>query len=81
MKKYSDEVNNFLLNYVLPKMNLKDYNENNIGDIVQYMFSNIEGPLCDKEEDGKTLTLKESKLLKVVTEAINEITTRDDWDK
>lgn len=81
MKKYSDEVNNFLLNYVLPKMNLKDYSENNIGDIVQYMFSNIEGPLCDKEEDGKTLTLEESKLLKVVTEAINEITTRDDWDK
>ena len=81
MKKYSDEVNNFLVNYALPKMNLKDYNENNIGDIVQYMFSNIEWSLCDKEEDGKTLALEESELLKVVTEAINEITTRDDCDK
>jgi len=81
MKKYSDETNDFLLNYVLPKMDLKDYNENNIGDIVQYMLSNIEGPLCDKEEDDKTLTLEESKLLKAATKAINEITTRDDWDK
>lgn len=80
MKKYSKEVDIFLTNVILPKLNFKNYNEENISDIVQYIFSEIEGPLCEAEESGKTLSPEESKLLRIATLAITEITTREDWN-
>lgn len=80
MKLYSKEVHNFLVNIVLPKLNYEDYNEDNIGDIVEYIFSNIEGPLCDKEVCGEVLNENEKELLQIATKSITEITTREDWD-
>ena len=80
MKLYSKEVHNFLVNIVLPKLNYKDYNEDNIGDIVEYIFSNIEGPLCDKEVCGEVLSENEKELLQIATKSVTEITTREDWD-
>ena len=79
MKKYSKDVDEFLTKFVLPVMKLSEYNEDNIGDIVEYMFNEIEGPLCDAEEAGDILSSQNKTLLKVVSKAITEITTRDDW--
>lgn len=79
MKKYSKEIDEFLRKKILPVMNLKEYNEENISDIVEYMFNEIESPLCNAEENGKVLTNEKSELLRLTTKAITEITTRDDW--
>lgn len=80
MKKYSDEVDVFLKTIVLPKMKLAEYNDDNIGAIVEYMFSEIEGPLCDAEEAGDILSADNKSLLEIVSKAITEITTREDWE-
>lgn len=72
--------NCYLVNIVLPKLNYKEYNEDNIGDIVEYIFSNIEGPLCDKEVCGEVLNENEKELLQIASKSITEITTREDWD-
>lgn len=80
MKKYSKEVDMFLTTIVLPKMNLLEYTDDNIGAIVEYMFSEIEGPLCDAEENGMVLSPEKKRLLDIVSKSITEITTRDDWE-
>ncbi|MEG1222298.1 MAG: hypothetical protein RRZ92_03240 [Bacilli bacterium] len=80
MKRYSEKVDLFLTSIVLPKMKLTEYNYDNIGDIVDYMFSEIEGPLCDAEENGRILSNEDKELLNIVTTSITEITTRDDWE-
>ncbi|HKL72874.1 MAG TPA: hypothetical protein VJY64_01700 [Candidatus Onthovivens sp.] len=79
MKKYSKDVDEFLTKFVLPVMKLSEYNEDNISDIVEYMFREIEGPLCDAEEAGDILSNQNKTLLEAVSKAIAEITTRDDW--
>lgn len=79
MKKYSKEIDEFLRKKILPVMNLEEYNEENISDIVEYMFNEIESPLCNAEENGEVLTNEKSELLRLTTKAITEITTRDDW--
>lgn len=79
MKKYSKEIDEFLRKKILPIMNLEEYNEENISDIVEYMFNEIESPLCNAEENGEVLTNEKSELLRLTTKAITEITTRDDW--
>ena len=79
MKKYSKEIDEFLREKILPVMNLEEYNEENISDIVEYMFNEIESPLCNAEENGEVLTNEKSELLRLTTKAITEITTRDDW--
>ena len=79
MKKYSKEIDEFLRKKILPVMNLEEYNEENISDIVEYMFNEIESPLCNAEESGEVLTNEKSELLRFTTKAITEITTRDDW--
>lgn len=79
MKKYSKEIDEFLRKKILPVMNLEEYNEENISDIVEYMFNEIESPLCNAEENGEILTNEKSELLRLTTKAITEITTRDDW--
>ena len=79
MKKYSKEIDEFLRKKILPVMNLKEHNEENISDIVEYMFNEIESPLCNAEENGEVLTNEKSELLRLTTKAITEITTRDDW--
>lgn len=80
MKKYSKEVDEFLRTKVLPILGLNEYSYDNIGEIVSYIFGEIEGPLCDKEEAGDLLSEKEAKLLSLATTAITEITTRSDWE-
>lgn len=79
MKKYSKEIDEFLRKKILPIMNLEEYNEENISNIVEYMFNEIESPLCNAEENGEVLTNEKSELLRLTTKAITEITTRDDW--
>lgn len=79
MKKYSKEIDEFLRKKILPVMNLEEYNEENISDIVEYMFNEIESPSCNAEENGEVLTNEKSELLRLTTKAITEITTRDDW--
>ena len=79
MKKYSKEIDEFLRKKILPVMNIEEYNEENISDIVEYMFNEIESPLCNAEENGEILTNEKSELLRLTTKAITEITTRDDW--
>lgn len=79
MKKYSKEIDEFLRKKILSVMNLEEYNEENISDIVEYMFNEIESPLCNAEENGEVLTNEKSELLRLTTKAITEITTRDDW--
>ena len=80
MKRYSIEVDEFLRNEVLPALGLKDYTLDNIDDIVEYIFSEIEGPLCDDEEAGVELKESDKELLRLATKAITEITTRSDWE-
>ena len=80
MKRYSLEVDEFLRNEILPKLGLKDYTSDNIDDIVEYIFSEIEGPLCDAEESGVKLKESDKELLRLATKAITEITTRSDWE-
>ena len=79
MKKCSKEIDEFLRKKILPVMNLEEYNEENISDIVEYMFNEIESPLCNAEENGEVLTNEKFELLRLTTKAITEITTRDDW--
>lgn len=79
MKKYSNEVNNFLVNIVLPKMGLNKYSDDNIDEIIEYISKNYEDPLCLAEETGDTLTNEDKELLRLATKAITEITTRSDW--
>lgn len=81
MKEYSKEVHEFLIKFILPKMNLREYNYDNIGEIVEYIGCEIESPLCNAEECGDVLSEEKSKLLDIATKAITEITTRDDWNK
>lgn len=80
MKRYSLEVDKFLRNDVLPELGLKDYTLDNIDDIVEYIFSEIEGPLCNAEEDGVELKESDKELLRLATKVITEITTRSDWE-
>lgn len=60
-------------------MLLQQYDKYNIGDIVQYIVSEIEGPLADKLEYSP-LTFEESKLFKIASSSVSKTTTRDDWD-
>lgn len=78
MERYSKNTDEFIKNYVLPKLGFLDYNEENISDIYKFMFE-IEGDLCEKEERGKILSKEESWLLENVTSAITEMCTRSDW--
>ena len=52
-------------------MNLEEYNEENISDIVEYMFNEIESRLCNAEENGEVLTNEKSELLRLTTKAID----------
>lgn len=79
MKKYSKITEAFLKDTVLPQMSLAEYNFNNIGEIVQFIVSEIEGPLADKLEDS-ILTNDEQNMLKLASDTVTEITTRVDWD-
>ena len=79
MKEYSKETTDFIKEHILPKMGLKEMNDENIDDVVEYMFSNIETPLCNDEECGDTLTPEQQELLRLATNAITEITTDPDW--
>ena len=81
MEKYSEKVDKFLIETILPKLGYTIYNEENIGDIVQYVFDEIEGPLADALTDGEILTEKEIQLLEIASMTITEITTRSDWNK
>lgn len=78
MERYSKKTDEFIKNYVLPKLGFLDYDDENISDIYEFMFD-IEGDLCEKEERGKKLSNEESWLLDNVTSAITEITGREDW--
>lgn len=79
MKQYSKETEDFIYKEVLPKMGFKELTDDNIGDVVEYMGGEIEGPLCNDEESGVKLNDKEKELLRLATKAITEITTDPDW--
>lgn len=81
MEKYSKEVHEFLVGIILPKLEMGEYTKENIGGIVDYIFREIEGPLCDAEEAGDILNDSDKELLLLATKAITEITTRSDWEK
>lgn len=80
MERYSNEVNNFLVNIVLPKIGLNKYSDDNIDEIIEYISKNYEDPLCLAEEAGDNLTDEDKELLRLATKAITEITTRSDWE-
>lgn len=80
MERYSKEIDSFLRSKILPKLGINEYTKDNIGEIVEYIFDEIEGPLCDAEEAGDTLTDEDKELLRLATKAITEITTRSDWE-
>ncbi|MFI3261252.1 MAG: hypothetical protein R3Y13_06040 [bacterium] len=80
IKKYSIPTEQFLKEFVLPKLSLSEYNSANIGEIVQYIISEIEGPLADKLEDS-ALSSGDKTLLQLASDAVTEITTRTDLDK
>lgn len=50
MKQYPKEVEGFIYKEVLPKIGLKKLTDKNIEDVVEYMFSETEGPLWNDEE-------------------------------
>lgn len=80
MEKYSKEIDDFLRNIILPILGMSEYTKENIGEIVDYIFREIEGPLCDAEEAGDILGDSDKELLRLATKAITEITTRSDWE-
>ncbi len=80
MEKYSKEIDDFLRNIILPKLGMSEYTKENIGEIVDYIFREIEGPFCDAEEAGDILGDSDKELLRLATKAITEITTRSDWE-
>lgn len=79
MKHYSKEVEDFIRKEILPKMGLKELTDDNVGDVVEYIGREIEGPLCNDEESGVKLNQEEKELLRLATKAITEITTDPDW--
>ena len=81
MEKYSKKVEEFLIEFVLPKLGYTEYNEENIGEIVDYIFTEIEGPLADALADEEILTKEEKELFEIASATVTEITTRSDWDK
>lgn len=81
MERYSYETDKFIKEVVLPRLNITDYNAENIGDIYEYIFSEIEGPLAvELECDGK-LNSSDEEMLRKASKAVTEISTRYDWDK
>lgn len=79
MRTYSLEVQNFIKEKILPQMGLKEMNDENISNIVDYMAQNIEDPLCNDEESGIKLTEEEKETLRLATKAITEITSDPKW--
>lgn len=79
MKHYSKEVEDFIRKEILPKMGLKELTDENIEEVADYMFTEIEGPLCNDEESGVKLNQEEKELLRLATKAITEISTDPDW--
>lgn len=79
MERYSKSVNDFLIKVICPILHYDDYNEDNIGEIVDYIIDNIEGPFSQAEEAGDILSIEEQVLFKAGVDAVTEITTREDW--
>ena len=48
MEKYSKEIDDFLRNIILPKLGMSEYTKENIGEIVDYIFREIEGPFLPR---------------------------------
>jgi len=63
---------------VLPKLGFIQYNEENIRKIVNYIFTEIDGPLANVVTDEGSLTKQEKELLDIAFADITEITTRSD---
>lgn len=79
MEKYSKEIDDFLNNYILPKLGFKNYNEDNIGEIVDYLLDEYEVPFAQAEDAGQVLTKEEKYLFEMAAKAVTEITGREDW--
>lgn len=63
----------FIYKEIFPKIDLKELTDDNIEDVVEYMFNGIKGPLCYDEESGVKLNDKEKELLCLATKTITEI--------
>lgn len=61
MERYSPEVDRFIREYVLPKLNFVDYDYENISDIVEFIDDKYEGPLANAEECGEILSEEDKK--------------------
>jgi hypothetical protein len=74
MQKYSQETEKIISEEVLPKLGYKTCNKTNIGEISEYIFNELEGPLADKAAEEKLNQEEQSKLNRYA-KAVTEITT------
>lgn len=79
-ERYSPEVDKFLRDYVLPKLNLDDYTFDNIATIANYLIKKIKDPMESYLQKGYVMSEEEKKILENTNKAVEEITTRYDYD-
>lgn len=77
MRNLSESTLNFLNEYVMPKLNIKELNDTNIEIILDYLTDKIETPLIMAIQAGDKLSLDEERLLEEATNAITDITKND----
>lgn len=78
MQKYSKETEKIISEEVLPKLGYKTCDKTNIGEISEYIFNELEGPLADKAAEEK-LSKEEQAKLDGYAKVVTEITTRVDF--
>ncbi len=76
MKAYSVETERFIKEYVLGELGFSCVCEENIAEIVDYIVERYEVPLAQAQESGDKI---DENLLKLATDAVTEITSREDW--
>lgn len=72
----SEKAKSFIGKYVLSKMGATEINDDNLGDIVQFIVSNYEVPLAQTKEARDNYDVE---LLELSTNIVTEITTNPDW--
>lgn len=74
--KLSQTSMDFIAEYVLHQMGIKNVTDDNISDIVDFIVDNYEIPLAQAKENGECV---DESLLDLAASVITEITTDSDW--
>ena len=76
MKEYSKQTMEFIEVEVLPKLKLEKIDDDNIGQIIDYIIEQYEIPLSQAQEAGEEIDVE---LLELVSSIVTEVTNDPDW--